>query len=630
MKIIIVILTFLLISPNLIAMPDDDNTKAQKVYSIVKSKQSVEWYTQQAKLWGDILDKEPKNSDAWLNFYTANRMAKILGQPIADLNAIVDQMEQLIPDSYEFNLIKYWHGGNNLELFPYLKKAYEIDPNRPETYSDFITYYELKRNQEKVKEFAQKWFESNEISPNIMAWNYNVLMSLDPNAIILTAGDNDTYPLWIWQYVHNIRPDVTVMNTSLAIDNNYRNALLNEIGIESFNNGLDVLKDFQKFNIQLAQHLVDKAVDKPVYLGVSTPTFLRSAFEESLYVVGLALKHTDQRIDNVAILKNNYENHFLTDYLKADTQFDISAGIVDHMNLNYIPAFTILYDHYEASGEDKKSADVRQLALRIAQKGGREDAFQNMLIAQSNKDQTKIFMLPDAKKYHKNFEAIKGNLHASSTEVSNKEYELFIQDLLTRRDYEKLDECRPEITDWIGLLDKKHQSISDDKLYKVGRPDGENAPIQNISHQAAILYCEWLTDAYNRNDKRKYQEVKFRLPTKEEWTTAANGGRNNVKYPWGGPLNKNAKGCYLNSCYPPEDPGADGGYFTVNVSSYFPNDLGLYNTVGNVAEMVQEKGLALGGSWLDKPEDTQISSISNYNGPSPKVGFRVFMEIIRE
>jgi len=138
-----------------------------------------------------------------------------------------------------------------------------------------------------------------------------------------------------------------------------------------------------------------------------------------------------------------------------------------------------------------------------------------------------------------------------------------------------------------------------------------NYPVVNINYRSANAFCEWLTDKYNSLPGRKYQDVVFRLPHEIEWEIAARGGLTNNPYPWGGPYDQNAHGCYLANFnpvpethlslekkrfvknYPNGDStltrGLDGGVLTVPVDSYYPNGYGLFNMAGNVAEMLLGK-----------------------------------------
>lgn len=118
-------------------------------------------------------------------------------------------------------------------------------------------------------------------------------------------------------------------------------------------------------------------------------------------------------------------------------------------------------------------------------------------------------------------------------------------------------------------------------------PAYDNYPVVGVTWSQAKAFNAWRTQLMNswRASNGQSDVQRFRLPTEAEWEFAARGGLDLSPYPWGGPYMRNAQGCPLANFKPMRgDYVEDGGAYTVDITSYSPNDYGLYNMAGNVAE----------------------------------------------
>lgn len=118
-------------------------------------------------------------------------------------------------------------------------------------------------------------------------------------------------------------------------------------------------------------------------------------------------------------------------------------------------------------------------------------------------------------------------------------------------------------------------------------PAYDEYPLVGVSWKQARAFCIWRTQLLNTFLKGRGTAIvqDFRLPTETEWEWAARGGLDLTKYPWGGPYIRNSRGCFLGNFKPMRGNYVDdGGFHTVKINSYNPNDYGLFCMAGNVAE----------------------------------------------
>ncbi len=178
-------------------------------------------------------------------------------------------------------------------------------------------------------------------------------------------------------------------------------------------------------------------------------------------------------------------------------------------------------------------------------------------------------------------------------------------------------------------------------------PSYDKYPVVGVTWDQSRAFSNWRTQFYeNVARQRKLpanSRLKYDLPTEAEFEYAARGGRTQTKYPWGGPYIMNAKGCLqANFKVGRGNYVDDGALYTVEAKAYLPNDYGLYNMSGNVAEWtlnsynsslpedknpIFRKGkrkVVKGGSWKDIGFFLQNSVAQHeyQNVPRSYIGFR--------
>jgi formylglycine-generating enzyme len=190
------------------------------------------------------------------------------------------------------------------------------------------------------------------------------------------------------------------------------------------------------------------------------------------------------------------------------------------------------------------------------------------------------------------------------------------------------------------------------KMY-FSAPGYSNYPVVGVTWEQAQAFCQWRTQQFNSVHALEGQD--YRLPTEAEWEYAARGGRKLMLYPWGGNYVRDSKGSYLANFKPMRGSyNDDDGTTTMEVARFPPNDFGLFDMAGNVAEWtssafnessntlvsdmnpsfqynaknddpdVLKRKVVKGGSWKDIAYYLQcgVKTYEYQNESRPYIGFR--------
>lgn len=163
----------------------------------------------------------------------------------------------------------------------------------------------------------------------------------------------------------------------------------------------------------------------------------------------------------------------------------------------------------------------------------------------------------------------------------------------------------------------------------------QDRPVEMVSWNEAVKFCRLLTERERRNAQLT-NDLEYRLPTDKEWEFLCRAG---VKTPFntGDTITSSQAKFSSNDLLKTKTKFVRG---TVKVGTYKPNNWGLYDMHGNVAEwclnspsdnngVVKNKNLKIicGGGWFDTKNELRADyrDSSEKASKSDNVGFRIVL-----
>lgn len=264
----------------------------------------------------------------------------------ARLKKKASELNAAHPGSFEGELAAYYAEFPGAAAYGHLDEAARMQPARAELLGPLLTQALRNDDRPKLAAAAKEMRLRGEVAPGLLEMAEDILLSVEPGAVLIAAGEMDGFPLLVRQFAEGRRPDVLLLDQRLLEDPTYRARIWQRAKARGA-----VPPDEVSFPERLLH-----SCDRPLYFSLALGRGWAETYADRLHITGLAMRLSESPCCDPKALEATWKSMSKT----------TEAG---PLSRNYIIPAVMLLKHHRSQGDEERASamehEVRQLAQRL-------------------------------------------------------------------------------------------------------------------------------------------------------------------------------------------------------------------------------------------------------------------------
>ena len=341
----------------------NNNAPANNVIKSTDIEQSLTRSKLYSKTAKQQQEMQALSSSISTTLYRASRMSNqrsYTSDQLQQLKKDVNKLKALDKNSFQYHLYNYLQKPYNFEEIESLKAAERINAYDFSVLTSFSAYHYIHEDEANLKRYLKVLDQGKYFNFQLENLAKLTLKSLPNNAMLITHGKDDSFPLLIEQKIKNTRPDVEIICLDHLISETYRKKLMDR----GFN-----IPQRERVDTEFLKSFVKQNDSENLFVASSFPRPYLLNIPGKLHVVGFTMALNESNQNNIKY----YEK-----VLKPELQDLLNRNQLIVLS-NSLPLLFEVRNQFIEKGEQKKIQEIEQWLRLIGNKVGKSKQINALL-----------------------------------------------------------------------------------------------------------------------------------------------------------------------------------------------------------------------------------------------------------